>query len=370
MIDGGDWVQMLVQSIRNVTQRNSSLSDHPIHYHNASVAYRDVNGCRYLVQISSDWLQVERFLLSSIRGVATNLYPTRTCSCSTFELNPRGDSDNLMKEEWIITSNTNIFYRLEKQLHQHSDPHSVLILGDGDFSFAVAVSEFIRKDPQKMFSMNFHCVASSLETKAALLAKYPTAEANIHKLNQHRGFHTAFEVDATNITGTYPAAASSSQEDLDYSPALFDAVIFNFPYADTLSAGKGRTDSQWDTFWVAKGRHMQLLRELFRSSRAVLVNHGAVVYVSLLLNQLVAWDVEGIAREEGFRLKALYPFNSTLFAALGYSPKRTYSDAFFPLTLPSNTIVESCSIEPGPDTEEIRLLDLTTFPAWTCEFVW
>jgi hypothetical protein len=92
--------------------------------------------------------------------------------------------------------------------------------------------------------------------------------------------------------------------------------MFNFPYADTQSAS--RTDSQWDTFWVAKGRHMQLLRNLFRSSRVVLSRHGsAVLYVSLLLNQLVSWDVEGIAREEGFQLSALYPFNNTFFASLG-----------------------------------------------------
>ena len=99
----------------------------------------------------------------------------------------------------------------------------------------------------------------------------------------------------------------------------------------------------WDTFWVAKGRHVHLLEQFFRSCKAVLRSRskqensgesgsvgvidscssggggggGGAVYVSLLLSQVVSWDVEETARPQGYHLRCMYPFNMSYFAQWG-----------------------------------------------------
>ena len=60
-----------------------------------------------------------------------------------------------------------------------------------------------------------------------------------------------------------------------------------------------------------------------------------------------------------------------------YSPKRTYSDAFFPIEASfkqpaTKDLQENFEInmaQEGEETEQLTLLDLTTFSAWSCEFI-
>lgn len=138
----------------------------------------------------------------------------------------------------------------------------------------------------------------------------------------------------------------------------FDSIIFNFPYADVQNSS---VSDGFSTFWVSKGRHQALLKELLRNARHVLKtiegkdenesnsnsnsnsngnSHGhsnssgelkPSVFVTLLMTQAISWGVESIAASENFSVRQMFPFEAEAFSALGYSNRRTYADMGFAL---------------------------------------
>ena len=224
---------------------------------------------------------------------------------------------------------------------------SILVIGDGDFSFSVALvsqleillaGEKGQGQGQGQDRAKVEVLATCYDSFETLSGRYPSAAAHIGALNSSDRVRVRTSVqcgvDATNLP---PSVLSC---------APFDTVIFNFPYADTQTApaqisarrsqsGEHQAQSQeWDSFWVGRGRHMQLLRQVFQSSRMVLregprsgsgSGPGAniegracpALFLSLLLSQAISWDVEQIALEEGFRLRHMAPFNKADYAVLG-----------------------------------------------------
>ena len=221
---------------------------------------------------------------------------------------------------------------------------TILIVGDGDFSFSSALAGYAAAQSPSVAQPVV--VSSSLDSEAALLRKYPNYLQNIQRLNSScsslRSFSVLHGLDATQMERSSLLHGRK-----------FDSIIFNFPYADTEPAldqvrhRRGVSGAQqhearrddWDTFWVAKGRHVHLLEQFFRSCKAVLRSRskqensgesGSVgvidscssggsgaVYVSLLLSQVVSWDVEETARQQGYHLRCMYPFNMSYFAQWG-----------------------------------------------------
>jgi Domain of unknown function (DUF2431) len=57
---------------------------------------------------------------------------------------------------------------------------------------------------------------------------------------------------------------------------------------------------------------------------------GPRVMITLLLSQAQEWEVERIARDQGFSLSEILPFEDLVFSNRGYSRKRTYADDIFP----------------------------------------
>jgi 25S rRNA (uracil2634-N3)-methyltransferase len=94
----------------------------------------------------------------------------------------------------------------------YSQTHRILLLGEGDFSFAAALA-LLWGDASFM-------VATAFDDEAATLSKYATASDNIETLRS-LGASVAFGVDATRLD----AAAAVVRQ----AKKGFDRIIFNFP---------------------------------------------------------------------------------------------------------------------------------------------
>lgn len=70
---------------------------------------------------------------------------------------------------------------------------------------------------------------------------------------------------------------------------------------------------------------------------------GPRVMITLLLSQAQEWEVERIAKEQGFSLSEIIPFEDLIFDGRGYSRKRTYSDDIFPSSSSSSSSSTSTS---------------------------
>jgi hypothetical protein len=173
--------------------------------------------------------------------------------------------------------------------------------------------------------------ATTLETPEALIAKYAAAHAHVAAVEAGGG-RVLYGVDATALEHEATTAGRLAAQ-------RYRAIVFNFPFADT-DGGAGAA-AGFDSDWVARGRHRALLARFLRSARALLLrpsttdtnngnDNGGAVYVTVLLSQALAWNVEDVAHEAGYALAAILPFEGAAWAARGYRRKRTYSDATFP----------------------------------------
>lgn len=139
----------------------------------------------------------------------------------------------------------------------------VLIVGDGNFSFARA---FLRHNVPRLADGSLEVTASSLDSRQELADMYPNSAEILDELARggvrvmHQMDATALEASAALSAGAPPATA-------------FDRVVFNFPH---FAAGGNRRNKI--------SRHRQLLREFFASARGVLRDDGQV-WVTLCRGQ-------------------------------------------------------------------------------------
>ena len=207
-----------------------------------------------------------------------------------------------------------------------------------------------------------------------------------------------YNIDATNL------------ELKDISSRPFDAVVFNFPFGDGVGVDRFTAESStrrnFETHWMARGRHMHLMEGIFRSVKNVLhksisdkriqdqgdvgVNGGGEekkcshdidiednkkksyfdrssdktssdtqyqckdeatllemknpkLMITLLLSQAMEWEVEKMALHWGFKLTEIIPFEDRILSHYGYDRKRTYADDIFPSSSSSTSTSSSIS---------------------------
>ena len=114
----------------------------------------------------------------------------------------------------------------------------VLILGDGNFSFALA---YAKKHP------NYRIIATEYCKYKVLIRKYPKAKANIRELKRMPNVTVYANLDATKL-GKYRLIEN-----------VFDKVIFNFPHT-------GRRD----------GSTAEMIDKFFKTVKNVLAQNGKV----------------------------------------------------------------------------------------------
>lgn len=77
---------------------------------------------------------------------------------------------------------------------------------------------------------------------------------------------------------------------------------------------------------------------------------GPRVMITLLLSQAQEWEVERIARDQGFSLSEILPFEDLVFFNRGYSRKRTYADDIFPSSSSTSSSSTSSTSSSSPSS--------------------
>eukprot|EP00658_Telonema_sp_P-2_P051622 TRINITY_DN39710_c0_g1_i1.p1 TRINITY_DN39710_c0_g1~~TRINITY_DN39710_c0_g1_i1.p1 ORF type:complete len:302 (+),score=57.29 TRINITY_DN39710_c0_g1_i1:147-1052(+) len=180
-----------------------------------------------------------------------------------------------------------------RQAGAFSDQHSILMVGEGDFSFAMALAS--RRGTRGL-------LASSFDSLQQVMDKYPTGKGNLEALRKAE-VPVYGGVDATNL-GEYPWMQDEAGE-----PRLFDRVAFNFPHCG------GSSD---EDLVVNQG----LLAGFFQAAAPFLsVGEGKAVVTLRDTSFYQSWDIRAQAKTAGLFLHDSFPFDAELFHT--YAPVRT-----------------------------------------------
>jgi len=174
----------------------------------------------------------------------------------------------------------------------------ILLLGEGDFSFAAALA-LLWGDASGL-------TATAYDDEAVALNKYVAAAENVETLRS-LGAKVAFGVDATRLQ----AAAIVRQ-----ARRGFDRVVFNFPHA-----GGGIKDQARNI-----DANQQLLRGLFACvcGTGVLAADGELHLTLKRGEPYDSWKAVTLAKLAGLRVKHCTPFEAARFP--GYAHRRTIGD--------------------------------------------
>ncbi|KAG7377850.1 hypothetical protein PHYPSEUDO_010900 [Phytophthora pseudosyringae] len=181
-----------------------------------------------------------------------------------------------------------------KSLGPFGDHQRILVVGDGDFSFSLALAVFLG---------GRNLVATCYDSKVDLKEKYSNALLNCDAL-ETAGAEVHFDVDATHL---------EKESWLDEAQP-FQAIVFNFPHLG------GATEED-----VANNQ--KLLRDFFYSTRRYLHPTRGQVLVSLR-NTLFynRWKIQEQAAASGFKPKRTEVFDASIYS--GYEPQRTHPASF------------------------------------------
>eukprot|EP00730_Choanoeca_flexa_P019418 TRINITY_DN9483_c0_g2_i2.p1 TRINITY_DN9483_c0_g2~~TRINITY_DN9483_c0_g2_i2.p1 ORF type:complete len:271 (+),score=46.68 TRINITY_DN9483_c0_g2_i2:104-916(+) len=215
-----------------------------------------------------------------------------------------------------------------KRTTSYAPDLSVLVLGDGDFSFANGLLDHRRSAKQLL--------ATSYDSHATTLEKYSSSEAALTRLNA-AGVSVLHEVDACHLDKTF-----------DLAKHAFDRIVFNFPHA-----GKQR---------VHVNRH--LIEEFLASAAVMLKRPRGEVHLTLKLKPPYSnWGSEQAAAEAGLCHVDTLDFDSTQFP--GYRHQTTLKDAK-KLDIASDKAAKACKTLVFRLTPALaELPDPRTFPNMT-----
>jgi 25S rRNA (uracil2634-N3)-methyltransferase len=222
----------------------------------------------------------------------------------------------------------------------------VLLLGEGNFSFAAALA--------RMFGVAENLVCTAYDSREAAAAKYPQLEENLaalaeaaapahfgidaRELHQHTGWkddwadeHAAIEEAKHREWGKDAAAGPKAEEaakgnagedeeeeeeEEEEDPAAkpgggkFDVIVFNFPHL-----GQGQVAAE------AVQSHQDLLSLFFASAKRVLKEDGKI-HVTLRPGEPYSlWKLPRLAHVNGYRVLTEWDFHASLYP--GYEHRRT-----------------------------------------------
>ncbi|KAF8781042.1 hypothetical protein HU200_001014 [Digitaria exilis] len=191
----------------------------------------------------------------------------------------------------------------EKSLGCYSSTQSILLVGDGDFSFSLALAAAFRSGT--------NIVATSLDTYEVLLGKYGEAESNIMKLKS---------LETPVLHGV---DVETMKFHTDMKKRRFDRIVFNFPHAGF----RGREDQIHMI-----NLHKKLLRRFFSNACHLLKPCGEIHVRHKTGQPYDSWDLEHLAADYSLIMFEIKNFQKANYP--GYNHKRgdgARCDQQFPL---------------------------------------
>jgi hypothetical protein len=155
---------------------------------------------------------------------------------------------------------------------------SVLTVGDGDFSFSLALARILSKGHQ---SGGKRLIATSYESRATLEGVYPNLLDTLAEL-EGCGAQVAYQVDATRLTETLPSRVLNENESL-----RFHRIVWNFP---CTAIGHGQ-DGQNN----AMEENKDLVRQFVNNARHLLHSDGEIQMLHKTKPPYNQWTLEKVA---------------------------------------------------------------------------
>ncbi|EGW31672.1 uncharacterized protein SPAPADRAFT_56474 [Spathaspora passalidarum NRRL Y-27907] len=253
-------------------------------------------------------------------------------------------SDNLQKKlqknaEITKENQLNKAKSIKKVPKKHNQPQQVkglmpftvddrvLLIGEGDFSFAksLIVQNFIQ--PQNL-------IATSYDSVEELNQKYPNVQSTLDELTEE-GVKLIHEVDTTNLPQCLKLIANSKTKKSGKTPSLFDDrsqlnyIMFNFPHT-----GKGIKDVDRNI-----REHQKLILEYFKNCKQVfdIVNdtskndfagysvptEGKIILSTFEGEPYNSWGIKIIGKSQDYKVERSGKFDWAMFPE--YHHRRTNS---------------------------------------------
>ncbi|KAL4087195.1 hypothetical protein PRIC1_013092 [Phytophthora ramorum] len=187
-------------------------------------------------------------------------------------------------------------------LYDSAQVKRILTLGDGNFSYSLALAKALGPDS------GVELVTTSHESNKTVQETYPDGEKILNELNAMPHVTVMHEVDAT---------------DAEQMKTLgqFDRVMWNFP---CVRAPRGE-DGQNQEMEVNK----QLLHNFFAHVNQILTPTGEVHVTHKTKAPFGQWGIEKIAADNKLRHQQSVVFDRCLYP--GYSNKKVLSKGSFPI---------------------------------------
>ncbi|KAH1032422.1 hypothetical protein J1N35_044596 [Gossypium stocksii] len=162
----------------------------------------------------------------------------------------------------------------EKRIKHYSSSHKILLVGEGDFSFAACLATSV--------GSGINMVVTSLDSKVMLNYKYKEAMANVSRLEE-LGCTVIHEVDCCTMSQHSKLKSN-----------LFDRIVFNFPHA-------GFFFSSESTPYVID-LHKKVVKGFLRNAVEMLTENGEVHITHKIAHPFNMWEIEKLANEVGLGL--------------------------------------------------------------------
>ncbi|XP_037493317.1 uncharacterized protein At4g26485 isoform X2 [Jatropha curcas] len=192
----------------------------------------------------------------------------------------------------------------EKWRGHYSSRHTMLLVGEGDFSFSLSLA--------RAFGSAHNMVATTIDTEENIKKKYRNGVANVRELEE-RGCLVLYGVDAKEMSQHFFLRTQR-----------FDRIVYNFPHVGFLYH-----EGSYRQIQLNKG----LIKGFLSNSRALLKGDNGEIHVTHKEGDPYdKWDLVKTAEKLGLVMYKTVPFNKNDYP--GYKNKRAHgklSDAPFPL---------------------------------------
>ncbi|CAM0951897.1 unnamed protein product [Alopecurus aequalis] len=176
-------------------------------------------------------------------------------------------------------------------INHYCSRQKILIVGDGDFSFSLALAA--------AFGSGRNIVATSLDSHEALTRKYTEAQSNVIKLNR------------MGAKVLHHISAKSMKRHSYLETRQFHRIVFNFPHA-----GFNGREHEMHVIHL----HKELVKGFFYNARELLQPDGEIHISHKTGHPYDAWNIEQLAWEYSLTLIDKVNFRKQDYP--GYNQKR------------------------------------------------